>query len=51
MSETSYSGNIPSSSFSIDPDELVYRLEKDTEHPVMWYVKNLPFEDAVYPAL
>lgn len=49
-SQTSYLGASVPPSFSGDYDELAYRLVEGNEHPVMWYVKNLPFEDAVYPA-
>lgn len=33
-----------------DYDELLYRITADHEHPVMRYVRELPFESAVYPA-
>ena len=33
-----------------DHDELLYRITADNEHPVMRYVRELPFESAVYPA-
>ena len=33
-----------------DHDELLYRITADHEHPVMRYVRELPFESAVYPA-
>ena len=48
--QTSSQGTSVSPSFYDDPDEICYRLTQGNEHPVMWYVKNLPFEDAVYPA-
>lgn len=34
-----------------DYDELLYRITADHEHPVMRYVRELPFESAVYPAI
>ena len=34
-----------------DHDELLYRITADHEHPVMRYVRELPFESAVYPAI
>ena len=34
-----------------DYDELLYRITADHEHPVMHYVRELPFESAVYPAI
>ena len=33
-----------------DYDELLYRITADHEHPVMRYVRELPFESPVYPA-
>lgn len=35
---------------SADPDELAYRITNITEHPVVRYVRELPFESALYPA-
>ena len=34
-----------------DYDELLYRITANHEHPVMRYVRELPFESAVYPAI
>ena len=45
--ETSYEGHLPS---DIDFDELSYRITSRNEHPVVQYVRELPFESAVYPA-
>ena len=45
--ETSYEGQLPS---DIDFDELSYRITSRNEHPVVQYVRELPFESAVYPA-
>jgi hypothetical protein len=45
--ETSYEGAFPS---EIDFDELSYRISSRNEHPVVQYVRELPFESAVYPA-
>ena len=45
--ETSYEGVSPS---EIDFDELAYRITSDSEHPVVPYVRELPFESAMYPA-
>ena len=45
--ETSYEGGSPS---EIDFDELSYRISSRNEHPVVQYVRELPFESAVYPA-
>ena len=33
-----------------DYDELLCRITADHEHPVMRYVRELPFESPVYPA-
>lgn len=33
-----------------DLDELAYRITAVSEHPVTQYVRELPFESAVYPA-
>ena len=33
-----------------DFDELAYSITHEKEHPVMRYVRSLPFEPAVYPA-
>ena len=49
-SETFSQGSSRPHSFSDDFDELSYKLIECNEHPVMWYVKNLPFESTVYPA-
>lgn len=35
---------------SVDPDELAYRITNIAEHPVVRYVRELPFESARYPA-
>lgn len=35
---------------SADPDELAYRITNVAEYPVVQYVRELPFESAVYPA-
>ena len=34
-----------------DYDELLCRITADHEHPVMRYVRELPFESPVYPAI
>ena len=38
--ETSYEGQLPS---DIDFDELSYRITSRNEHPVVQYVRELPF--------
>ncbi len=45
--ETLYEGASPSET---DFDELSYRITSVNEHPVVQYVRELPFESAVYPA-
>ncbi len=34
-----------------DMDELSYKITTENEHPVMKFVRNLPFESILYPAI